>query len=420
MRDGAVEGSNLKTDGNQFVLRAHQADAHELLDALETARDTQFIRTPFQRRTFLDSFYRNLPDNCTPLVVSVRENDSGRLAMVLPLIKRNSSVLSYIEPADLGLSDYVAPVLADWFNPTPREMERIWTMLRRILPSADILSFKKVPAVLENGKVNPLTLLPHAVEMGTATKLLDLSGPECASHYQRSGLYKDGMKKLRKLRTLGEVEFRMAQSRDDALQLFDALVEQRTARFQTLDRPDPLMDSKVRAFYSELIADGVPKGAVMFGGLYLDGFTCAIEVRPADLGLVEGETHHGIMTTMVGGDIQRQSPGTIVFMLMLDETMARQLRYYDIGVGEFFYKSRLKGVETSLHESHEALSLRGRAALANAKARRMIRLGLSRYPRLRKPVEGFRQRLRRLRKLSLLAPVGLMEFQSMQAGLGLL
>lgn len=415
MRDGAVGGSGLKTDGNRFVLRTHQADAQELLDALEMAHDTQFIRTPFQRRTFLDSFYRNLPDNCTPLLVSVSESGSGRLAMVLPLIKRDSSMLSYIEPADLGLSDYVAPVVADWFDPTPRQMERIWAKLRRVLPSADILSFKKVPAVLENGKVNPLTLLPHAVEMGTATKLLDLSDPECASHYQRSGLYKDGMKKLRKLRTLGRVEFRMARTRGDALELFDALVEQRISRFHTLDRPDPLMDPKVRAFYAELIADGVPKGAVMFGGLYLDGACIA-----TDLGLVEGETHHGIMTTMVGGDIQRQSPGTIVFMLMLDETMARQLRYYDIGVGEFFYKSRLKGAETSLHESHEALSIRGRIALADARARRIIRLGLSRYPKLRKPVEGIRQRLRRLRKWSLLTPVGLAEFQSMQTGLGLL
>lgn len=415
MRDGAVEVSGFGKDSARFVLRTHQADAQDLLDAMEASRDAGFVRTPFQRRAFLDPFYRNLPDNCTPLVVSVSESGSGRLAMVLPLIKRDSSVLSYIEPADLGLSDYVAPVVADWFDPTPRQMERIWAKLRRVLPSADILSLKKVPAVMENGRVNPLTLLSNTVEMGTATKLLDLSDPECASHYQRSGLYKDGMKKLRKLQTLGAVEFRMARTRDDALNLFDALVEQRIARFQTLDRPDPLMEPKVRAFYAELIADGVPRGDVMFGGLYLDGACIA-----TDLGLVEGETHHGIMTTMVGGDVQRQSPGTIVFMLMLDETMARQLRYYDIGVGEFFYKSRLKGSETALHESHEALSMRGRIALADARVRRMIRLGLSRYPRLRKPVEGMRQRIRRLRKWSLLTPVTLAEFQPLHTGLGLL
>ena len=413
MADWTVERGNAGIAGASLALSTNASDAEQVFRATELASNDSFQRTPFQRSAFLRAFYRNLPDGCTPLVVSVRQSD--RLAMVFPLIRRETQMLSYIEPADLGLSDYVAPIVADWFEPSPPEMADIWNGLRRYLPPADILSLKKIPAMLTRSRINPLTLLPGTVEMGTSSKQLDLSNTDGATHFRRSGLYKEGMKKFRKLKQLGSVEFRMAGTREEAQKLFDVLIEQRTVRFQALGRPDPLLQANVGTFYRELAVEGVPSGQVMFGGLYLDGDCIA-----TDLGLVEGTTHHGLLTAMAVGDIERLSPGTVNFMLMLDETVARGLRRYDIGVGEFFYKSRLKGSEMTLYERHEALSLRGNVALAEARARRMIRLGLSRYPHLRKPVEGIRQQLRRLRNFAFLAPAGIAELQPASMGLGLL
>lgn len=414
MEKRTIDRSAKCVTGSRFVLKAHDTSAEQVLNELATERDDTFLATPFQRNAFLHSFYRHLPPNCTPLLVSVSEAPSGRLAMVLPLLKRDSTVLSYIEATDLGLSDYIAPVIADWFEPDEKEMRLIWSKLHKVLPPADILSLKKLPARLDRNRKNPLTLLPRTLDMGTTTKTLDLRDPECKTHYKRSGIYKDGMKKLRKLNTLGKVEYRMAETEEDAVRLFDALVEQRLSRFQTLERPDPLMDPEVQAFYTEVITRGVPSGEAMFGGLYLDGVCIA-----TDLGLVRDDTHHGIITTMQSGDIQRYSPGTIVFMLMLDETVARGIGHYDIGVGEFFYKSRLTGTYMPLYERHEALSLRGRVALADARARRMIRLGLSQYPRLRKPVETLRHHLRRLRKWSVLAAAGIADWQYLHVSAGL-
>ncbi|MEO3386305.1 GNAT family N-acetyltransferase [Mesorhizobium sp. CAU 1741] len=393
MADRGASAEHRRHSREGFVLELHEAPRLGDIQRTLAAEGNEFIATPFQRARFLEAFCRHVPRNCTPFIVTVRERSSSRLAMVLPLLKRQAAALSYIEATDLGLSDYFAPKVAAWFSPTPHQMADIWAQLRKVLPQADILSLKKLPGELQPGRANPLVLLPDTVDMGTATKTLELDDVDHPQHYKRSGLYKDGMRNLRKLGTLGDVEFRVAESEAQALDLFEQLVAQRRRRFVALEREDPFMDESVQAFYRDVITNGAPKGEVLFGGLFLNG-----ECIATDMGLVDGDTHHGLITTMNGDELRRYSPGTIAFMLILDETMARGIRYYDIGVGEFAYKQRLSGTEMRLYERHEPLSLRGRVALADATARRLVRHGIARYPQLRGPAEAVRSRLRKMRK----------------------
>lgn len=411
MADPATDTGQTFAGGERFLLKAcKNPDPHEL-SRLLNAHSGDFVVTPFQKGGFLQPFYRHAPENCTPFIVSIIEQPSGRVAMILPLLKRDAAALSYIEATDLGLSDYVAPLVAAWFDPTPQEMERIWAKLRKVLPRADILSLRKLPTHLDAERINPFVLLSNTMDMGTSTRTLVLDKVESKQHYRRSGIYKDGMRNLRRLKGQGTVEFRLAETREGSLDMFEELVEQRRTRFQALGRLDPFMDPEIQAFYREIIADGAPKGEVMFGGLYLDG-----ECIATDMGLIHGDTHHGIITTMKAGDLHRYSPGTIAFMMILDASLARGLRFYDIGVGEFAYKGRLHGSDMKLYERHEALSLRGHVALADATTRRLIRRGLIRYPRLRGPAEAIRQQLRRLRNWSAAAGASTVNWELMQTG----
>lgn len=389
MTDRENDLSSKRVAGNKFTLTVHNSAGSAVLDALwPDGHACGFVSTPFQTLGFLKAFYAHLPDNCSALIISVHDEASGRLAMVLPLIRRRTAALCYIEAADLGLADYAAPIIADWFHPAQKEMTAIWAKLRSALPQADILLLKKLPARLEGGRPNPLVLLPNTMDMATITKTAALNDCDAPSHYRKSGIYKDGMKKLRKLRTLGSVEFRLAQTEDEALVLFDHLVEQRLTRFQSLDRPEPLAILAIREFYREFVGKGVGARQLLFGGLYIDGQCIA-----TDLGILNGKTLHRIINSMNTGEWSRHSPGTIVFMLMLDEASQHGVRYCDIGVGEYAYKERLTGTEMQLYERHEVLAMRGGIALAVARARRFARRGLSRFPQLRPQAEALRRRL---------------------------
>lgn len=375
-----------------FIVRLHDTPEDPQLADLRDAGQ-EFVATSFQERHFLNAFYGNMPAGCEPAIVSVREASSGRLAMMLPLLLRKTSAMRFIEAVDLGLADYVAPAVARWFAPSREQMEAIWKQLRQALPAADVLTLKKIPALLPEGVPNPLLLLPGTVPMGTGTKTILLDDEAGEDHYLKSGIYKDGMRKLRKLRKEGDVQFRLAQTGEEADALFAHMLRQRLVRFEALGRPDALTEPWVQAFYRQLATEGVPAGKALFGGLYLDGRCIG-----TDFGLLYADTHHRILTSLESGEAERFSPGTIAFMLILDETRSRGIPRYDLGVGELGYKNRLSGTMMEVYERHEALSLRGQVAVAEAAGRRMIRHGIARYPQLRQPAETVRQRLRQLRR----------------------
>jgi len=373
----------------------------EALEALSTVEAP--VSSAFQGNAFLTAFYRNAPANCQPLVVRIVLD--GRTLMLLPLVLRRSGSMRHIEAADLGLSDYVAPVLAENFEPTRADMIEIWRELVALLPQADIISLKKIPATICSGRRNPLTLLPDMAEMGVVTKRFDLLTPEGDAGFRRSGYYKEGQRHLRRLRAAEPaVEFRIAATVDQAQEHFGHFLEQRLQRFTELGRADPLARPEVQSFYREMLTEGVPAGSVMFGALFSAG-----ECIATDFGLIHDSTHHGVLTSMTSGPLRRFSPGTVAHVLMLDETVARGIRSYDLGVGEFAYKARLPGEETPLYERHQALSLRGGVALAEARLRRMVRQGLSRYPGLRQTAEQMRRRLRRWRSLPAASSLSLAE-----------
>lgn len=393
MKDPALANHSVKPTDRRaadqaFIVEAHATLDHGRLAELWEASEGDFLATFFQRRLFLEAFYRHMPADCAPIIVSVTERASGRLAMVLPLIMRETAVLRSIEAPDLGLADYVAPAMATWFVPDTAQMTKLWEQILKSLPKADILTLKKIPALLPGGRVNPLTVMPGTVLMGTGTKTLALTDVERKDHYFRSGLYKDGMRKLRKLKTLGSVEFRLAQTEDEALVLFDLLVEQRLTRFESLDRPEPLAVLAIREFYREFVGKGVGARQLLFGGLYIDSQCIA-----TDLGILNGKTLHRIINSMNTGKWSRHSPGTIVFMLMLDEASQHGVQYCDNGVGEYAYKERLAGTKMQLYERHEVLAMRGGIVMAVARARRFARRGVSRFPQLRPQAEALRRRL---------------------------
>lgn len=376
-----------------FVVRVYTDVSRATLEQLQNSLHGDVTHTAFQAASFLAPFYEHAGTQAKSLLVEIaRVEDSGSL-ILMPLLMRQSSGIVRIEGADLGFADYVAPIAVEGFKPSADELQAIRQAFLEALPQVDLLCLKKMPRELGLATVNPFAQLQGSASMGISTKVLDLRDATCPSHYKRSGIYKDGMRQLRRLRKKGTVDFRVVSTAEGAEQLFAELVDQRRSRFEAVARPDPLSDPGVREFYRTLICNGVPQGTVLFGGLFLDDVCIA-----TDLGLVHGSTHFGIFTTMRSGSLSSYSPGTIAFMLILDETVARGIDHYDIGVGEFPYKDRLKGHCRPLYEWNKALTFKGHIAAAELTLRRNVRIGLKHYPALRRPTACLRQMLNSFRR----------------------
>lgn len=353
----------------------------------------RLCRTAFQRPAFLASFYREKPCDCEGIVISVFDRWLQHTVLALPLVMHRQAGLRRIEAADLGLADYVAPLVAEGLSDDPAEADAMWAAILQALPPADVVSFKKMPPEIRPGMPNPLARLPGALDMGIHTQVFALTGDGGDRPYRRTGYYKEGQRHLRRLKAAhDDIRFHIAATTTEANRQFDAFVAQRTARAAELNRDDALLLPHVQRFYRGLFAQGIPSGDVMFGALYAGG-----ECIATDLGLVDGDTHHGVLTSMTSGAMRRFSPGTIAHVLMLDASAERGLSHYDLGVGEFAYKKRLNARAVPLYERHQALSLRGHIGLAEASIRRRVRFGVQAFPALRAPVQRLRTQIKMLR-----------------------
>src|SRR5258708_20670990 len=92
--------------------------------------------TPFQASAWLEPWFRIVAPRmgAEPVLVTVRDGRSLEPLMFLPLCRRMDGGLAIIEFADLGVSDYNAPLISTGFAPSDRELDALWQQMRGVLP----------------------------------------------------------------------------------------------------------------------------------------------------------------------------------------------------------------------------------------------------------------------------------------------
>jgi len=162
------------------VLSAETVDTREISRAsgfrVEFTRDWKRARarwgdpgdvTPFQDWQWLEAWYGAFigVDNVEPLIAIVSDAATGEQAVLLPLIRRMHKGIRIVEPADLDLTDYNAPLLGPAAPRDTKSARAMWKDLRGalcLLPGgADLIRLRKMP-VETDGRPNPLALLDGA------------------------------------------------------------------------------------------------------------------------------------------------------------------------------------------------------------------------------------------------------------------
>ena len=100
--------------------------------------------TVFQSPHWLDCWYSSVgqADGVEPLLVEVRDEATGALAMLLPLIRYRRGKLSVVSFADLDLTDFNAPVLGSAAPVAQAKALRLLKAVRKALPPADLLDLR--------------------------------------------------------------------------------------------------------------------------------------------------------------------------------------------------------------------------------------------------------------------------------------
>jgi CelD/BcsL family acetyltransferase involved in cellulose biosynthesis len=311
--------------------------------------------TAFQHPIWLDAIYNKLatPLNVEPLIVTVRDAASGGVKMVLPLLRRRHLGLRTIEFADLGVSDYVAPVASeatiDAIAADPFACRRI----KALLQPFDMLRIRKLQSPSESMQkllgATACTALPmsaYAVPLGSdfaAWRVDNIS----------ASYRKELDKKSRQLHRKGQLVFNCANDVETIEATLLKMREYRRARFES---GDLLQDQVFFDFYLDVAIRGRSTLARLYTVLMDD----------APIAGAMALSHKGSLLVILTGfdhdNYKNQSLGSLIFEMVAKHGISVGDRVLDFTIGDEPYKTLFGAQKSPIYQISRSGSIAGAIA----------------------------------------------------------
>lgn len=300
--------------------------------------------TVFQGPLWLHCLYSTLAPQlgAKPHIIAVRDAANGRLRMVLPLVLQRSLEVGILQPADLGVADYNAPVARPVDLVAFGTDKHLVRQVQRLLSIGDVLIFRKVQGLPAD--IAGLVGAGRQRRNENAGYEISLASP-CFDSWQRDKLkkkFRNGTAK--RLRTLQErhadvrfVEFQTCKEIEAAIRFMAA---HRTARF----RDDILNDPAYVDFYLRYAREGGPTGEAITTGLIVDG-----RLVSANFGIVGNGAYHALLSGSLIEEFGDYAPGLQSMLDVLRRRHAAGDIRFDFGIGGSRYKKDLSATEIPLY-----------------------------------------------------------------------
>lgn len=312
--------------------------------------------TAFQHPVWLSALYRGLVvhNNARPLIVVVRHQTDGRLAMVLPLVKRRYGALKVIEFADLRVSDYVAAVVD---KATFDAMVADDTVLKRLARAIEPYDLLRIGKLSEGAlPLHRLFGIADAAPMATNSYAvpLEASFEDWRGAHLNASYAKELKKKARQLQRKGDLKFERVTNDGAVLQTFEALKIFRRDRFEVQGGGELLQVPAYFEFYSSIARQAEFTRTYL---MTLDGQPIA-----GALGLM----HRGRLLVVLGGFTQtehkNQSIGSLMFEEIARDCIARGDTLLDFTIGDEPYKLTFGATPSPMWQMSRAGSALGYGA----------------------------------------------------------
>jgi len=327
----------------------------------------------FQGSRWLGTLHREVAPALAaePVTVTARERATGRLVLVLPLVRCRLNRLIYLEFADFGVCDYLALVY------DPGDTERLISdatlpiRVSALLAPFDVISLTKLPSedpvlkhLFPNSRRARMRVSAHTVEW-------DASWAEWRLTKVNPSLRHELDIKRRRLAKAGTPVFVLVKGESEIVQAFDALRRFRIDRFTARRANDVLDSHAVFSFYRQIAVDGAGSGTARTYCLYLSGEPVAVM-----FGLVHRRT---FSLLLIGFDVikyRRLSVG----LLTIEDTLRASNEYgdlsYDFTIGDYPFKAQFGAQSKPLYEWRLARTIRGRLAVLATEAVRETKRAL--------------------------------------------
>jgi CelD/BcsL family acetyltransferase involved in cellulose biosynthesis len=310
--------------------------------------------TTFQHGHWLDAWYDAF-DTATPLIAIISDAATHRKVAMVPLIRRVQRGVRIVEFADLGLTDYNAPIL-DCGAPADGMGARVLcrallAALRRSPDGVDLVRLQKMPADV-GGKPNPLVSLGRVGSCSLNGNLIRIG--DDFEVYRASIKRMQLPRSWRGFNRYPGAEFRIVSDVDEALALLDAMDAQQQARMQHLGQEFILNDEARARFYRDLVTRGIGDGYVVVSAL-----TCGEEVVATALGIRQQGYFVFLRISNAGKNWSHCSPSRLIIERTMAALHTEGVRQFDLSIGNYSFKRRFGAAPFPLTDVSIALGWRG-------------------------------------------------------------
>jgi CelD/BcsL family acetyltransferase involved in cellulose biosynthesis len=330
--------------------------------------------TPFQNGRWLEAWYAAFAatDGVEPLIAIISNAATGEQAALLPLIRRTQNGIRIVEPADLDLTDYNAPMLGSAAPRDATAARAMWSdlraALRRLPGGADLIRLRKMPVDLD-GKPNPLALLDGAGPCSLNGNIVSTGEDFDAWRFTLERTVRKELERSWRVFTRDPAAaFRIVADREEALRMLSTMEVQQGNRMQHLGLNFILNDETCAAFYRSLVKDNVGNGYAVLSAL-----TVGEEVVATLLGIRQGSRYVMVRISNAGDKWSNCSPGRLIIERTMAALHSDGIGQFDFSIGNYAYKRRFGVVPIALVDFTAALSWRGVPYALRDRAARWLR-----------------------------------------------
>ena len=330
--------------------------------------------TPFQDWQWLEAWYGAFADidNVEPLIAIISSAATSEQAVLLPLIRRMQKGIRIVEPADLDLTDYNAPVLGAAAPRDAKSARAMWkdlrNALRRLPGGADLIRLRKMP-VETDGRPNPLALLDAAGPCALNGNVVTTGDDFDAWRFTLERTVRKELERSWRVFTRDPAAaFRIVSDKDEALRVLSTMETQQGDRMQHLGLNFVLNDETYAAFYRNLVGANVGNGYAVLSAL-----TVGDEVVATLLGIRQGARYVMVRISNAGEKWSNCSPGRLIIERTMAALHKDGIRQFDFSIGNYAYKRRFGVARIPLIDLTAALSWRGLPYALRDRAARWLR-----------------------------------------------
>src|SRR5579864_94790 len=316
--------------------------------------------TPFQHPQWCRAWYGAFADTSAiaPLIAVISDAATAERVALLPLILRRQNGIRIVEFADLGLTDYNAPVLGPAAPRDAMSARVLWRCmlagLRALRGGADLVRLTKMPVDLD-GRSNPLALLDQAGPCSLNGNVVVTGDDYDAWRYQLDRTVRKELERSWRVFTREpEAAFRLAADAEEALKILATTEVQQGTRMESLGLDFVLNEESCANFYRNLLRQGVGSGYALASAL-----ACGDQIVATLLGIRTGARYVMIRISNAGGKWSNCSPGRLVIERTMAALHKDGVREFDFSIGNYAYKRRFGVTRTPLVDLTAASSWRG-------------------------------------------------------------